>query len=48
MSAAVTRIGPRKYQAWCEKCKDGLNDSSRANAQASADRHNTTKHRGMK
>lgn len=43
MTAAVTKRAPRKYQAWCPACKDGVN-AGKWFCEEWAHEHNTEKH----
>lgn len=42
-TAKVTQIGPRRHQAWCEKCENGINGSKVA-ANKWAEIHNLNEH----
>jgi len=44
MSASVERLSPRKYQAWCHTCSDGLNTARQVDAHIWASQHNRENH----
>jgi hypothetical protein len=44
MSATVHRVSQRKYQAWCDLCKDGVNVIRQVDAHIWASTHNREEH----